>query len=127
MGLFRKFRSYFNFSTKSATDTESKKPGEKGSHGKQMHSLNPDDPYLSLTEVAAPEPVQRHSEQGHSRHNTLEQHLTNVSSNNAKGGEGQYGALSEIAAPQPVGEERAEAEMARHPSLEQSLSEVKPS
>lgn len=58
MGLLRKFRSYLDFSTKSATDTESKKAGGKGSHGKQMHSLNPDDPVLSLTDFAAPEPVQ---------------------------------------------------------------------
>lgn len=75
-----------------------------------------DDPYTALTEIAAPEPVERLSDAELTRHPSLEQGYENPRGD-------YYGTLSEIAAPGPV-ESLTEEDKARHSSLEQRLSMI---
>lgn len=120
MGLLQKLRSH----VKSKNDkpaTESKNGSQDSLHANQSHpAQSGDEPYSGLTEVAAPEPVERSSHEELSRHKSLEQLLSN-NSNKAGDGEDQQGVLCEVAAPEPV-ERRTEAQMANQSSLEQSPS-----
>lgn len=75
-----------------------------------------DDPYAALSEITAPEPVERLSEIELARHPSLEQGYANSRGDS-------FGNLSELAAPEPV-ERLTEDETARHPSLERRLSRV---
>lgn len=77
------------------------------------------DPYDALSEVAAPEPVERLSERELDRHPSLEQSFQGYENS----GNDPYSGLSEIAAPEPV-ERLSEAEMACHPSLERRLTSI---
>ncbi|KAJ5798952.1 uncharacterized protein N7503_006457 [Penicillium pulvis] len=74
------------------------------------------DPYAALSEIAAPEPVERLTAAELARRPSLEQGYANPRGD-------VYGNLSEIAAPEPV-ERLTEEEMARHPSLEDRLSGI---
>lgn len=121
MGLLQKLRSHIK-SKNDKPATGNKNGSQDDPHAKQSHPTQSDDePYSGLSEVAAPEPVERSSHEELSHHKSLEQQLSNASNNAGDGGEGQQGVLSEVAAQEPV-ERRTEAEMANQPSLEQSLS-----
>lgn len=121
MGLLQKLRSYLK-SKNDKPATANKDGSQDALHAKQSHLAQSDDePYSGLTEVAAPEPVERSSNEEPSRHKSIEQQLSSASSYSRDGGEDQQGALSEVAAQEPV-ERRTEAEMANRPSLEHSLS-----
>lgn len=80
----------------------------------QGHEDSDSDPYGALSEIAAPEPIERLSEAELARHPSLEQGYEIFRWD-------LYGALSEIAAPEPV-QRLSEEELARHPSLERRLS-----
>lgn len=78
------------------------------------------DPYGALSEIAAPEPVERRLENELARLPSLEEGLSSRGNGVDEEGEEDYWALSEIAAPRPV--EKAIEEIARHRSLERRLS-----
>jgi hypothetical protein len=80
------------------------------------------DPYAALSELAAPEPVERLSEGELARRPSLEQRLSHTAHSSRSHQDG-YEVLSEVAAPEPV-ERHTDAEAARHPSLEQRLSSI---
>ncbi|BCS18867.1 uncharacterized protein APUU_11695A [Aspergillus puulaauensis] len=76
----------------------------------------------NLSEVAAPEPVQRLSPQEQARRPSLEKRLSDMSRSGHERDDEIYENLSELAAPEPV-ERLSESELARRPSLEQSFSQ----
>lgn len=120
MGLLQKLRSHFK-SKNDETAARNKNGSPDSFDANQSHpAQSGDEPYSGLTEVAAPEPVERSSHEELSRHKSLEQQLSNAS-NNAGDSEDPQGVLSEVAAPEPA-ERWTEAERANQPSLEQSLS-----
>lgn len=81
-----------------------------------------EDLYRNLSEVAAPEPVQRLSPQDQARRPSLEQRLSDMSrSGHEKDDDEIYESLSELAAPEPV-ERLSESELVTRPSLEQRFS-----
>lgn len=94
------------------------------SHQPRNHdSDDGEDAYRNLSEVAAPEPVQRLSPQEQARRPSLEQQVQ-LSDTARSGHEREDGIcenLSELAAPEPI-ERSSESEMARRPSLEQRFS-----
>ncbi|KAJ5190216.1 uncharacterized protein N7498_009201 [Penicillium cinerascens] len=131
MTQFKKVRSILNAFMNRKTNDEATGPLQQDkdnqsreagpSHQKTpplpQESEDSDDDFCgALTEVAAPEPVERMSEAELARHPSLEQGY-------ADSRDDPYGALSEIAAPGPV-ERCSEEEMARHPSLERRLSRI---
>lgn len=134
MAQFKKVRSFFNAFINRKPNDEATGPLQqnKDNHGREAgpsHEKTPplprepqesedsDDDFCgALTEVAAPEPVERMSEAELARHASLEQGY-------ADSRDDPYGALSEVAAPGPV-ERRSEEELARHPSLERRLSRI---
>ncbi|KAL4916469.1 hypothetical protein BDW62DRAFT_202625 [Aspergillus aurantiobrunneus] len=79
------------------------------------------DPCGSLSEVAAPEPVQRRSPEEQVRRPSLEKRLSDLSISGHTRDDNLYANLSELATPEPI-ERLSPSEMVRRPSLEQSLS-----
>jgi hypothetical protein len=128
MTYFRKLRSFFATAARKCPPTGHTEPHHNAENTREAtHSKNDptlrqdqeysnDDSYAALSEIAAPEPVERFSETELARHPSLEQGYENSRGD-------YYGALSEVAAPEPI-ERLTEEETARHPSLEQSLSRI---
>jgi hypothetical protein len=128
MAYFQNIRSFFNAvarrcshsrhteSSYRAQDEHADAHTNETSNFQQEHEDPDDDPYAALSEIAAPEPVERFSEAELARHPSLEQGYANSRGD-------YYGNLSEVAAPEPV-ERLTEDEIARHPSLEQRLSRI---
>ncbi|KAE8422310.1 hypothetical protein BDV36DRAFT_291485 [Aspergillus pseudocaelatus] len=75
----------------------------------------------SLSEVAAPEPVQRISPEEQTRRPSLEQRLSDTSKSGHETEDDIYEGLSELTAPEPT-EVLLESEMARCLSRERNLS-----
>lgn len=90
----------------------------KQSDSQEMPESPNSDPYGTLSEVAAPEPVQQVPEEELERH-SLEQRLSNTQHEIGKNEE----RLSEIAAPRPT-RRRTDEEKERHAFLEQRLSHL---
>lgn len=133
MKIFEKLRSLFTHRKQTAKPAatppqhaNTREGADDSSAGSQSPERPGDssdgEPYGALSEVAAPEPVERLSEAELARHPSLEQRLSGRD-RGTDNDEGVYWSLSEIAAPEPV-ERRSEQEIARHPSLEQRLSYV---
>ncbi|KAF4771991.1 hypothetical protein PENNAL_c0085G07681 [Penicillium nalgiovense] len=106
MGLLQKLRSHHSLK-KNKPSRGNENRSQNALHAKQLHAKQPhagesDDVPCGLSEVAAPEPVKRFSEEELSRHKNLKQQLSNASHHGGNDSEGQYGALSEITAPEPV-------------------------
>ncbi|KAJ5392064.1 hypothetical protein N7509_007554 [Penicillium cosmopolitanum] len=125
MTYFRKLRSFFATAARQCPPTEPPHNAENTREAtqpkndptlQQEQEYSNDDPYAALSEIAAPEPVERISEAELARHPSLEQGYANSRGD-------YYGALSEVAAPEPI-ERLTEEETARHPSLEQRLSRI---
>lgn len=127
MVYFQKLRSFFAAITRGRSRPEhtvspqcsgKKREDERPTkdHTIQEQEDSDDDPYAALSEIAAPEPVERLSEAQLARRPSLEQGYANCRGD-------YYGTLSEIAAPEPV-KRLTEEEMARHPSLEHRLSRI---
>lgn len=97
---------------------------EENNMKQQTHNTDSDDGEdlcRNLSEVAAPEPVQRLSPQEQARRPSLEQRLSDMSRSGHEKDDEVYENLSELAAPEPI-ERLSESELARRPSLEQSFS-----
>ncbi|GLA56013.1 hypothetical protein AnigIFM63604_003954 [Aspergillus niger] len=97
------------------------KEGHTSQQSRNQVSDDGEDLCRNLSEVAAPEPVQRLSPQEQARRPSLEQRLSNMSRSGHEKEDDNYENLSELAAPEPI-ERLSESEMARRPSLEQSFS-----
>lgn len=128
MAYFQKLRSFFATIARRSSLSGHTEPFHSAENKQENMHPNKDstfhqepedsdsDPYAALSEVAAPEPVERLSEMELARHPSLEQGYANSRSD-------PYGNLSEVAAPEPI-ERLTEEEMARHPSLERRLSRI---
>lgn len=128
MAYFQNLRSFFKAAARRFSQSRHTEPPHSAENAREATQPNKDstfqqeqddsddDPYAALSEIAAPEPVERLSEAELARHPSLEQGYENSRDD-------YYGALSEVAAPEPV-ERLTEEEMARHPSLEQRLSRI---
>lgn len=78
------------------------------------------DNFGALTEVAAPAPVELVPEAEFEQRPSLEQRLSDSAKRLHDDDQGEYGSLSEVAAPEVVGR-RSDKGTARHRFLEQSL------
>ncbi|KAJ6110156.1 hypothetical protein N7486_002391 [Penicillium sp. IBT 16267x] len=78
------------------------------------------DPYAALSEIAAPEPVERLPEGELAHYPSLEERLSHTAHSSGNH-QDEYEALSEITGPDPV-ERHTDSEKTQHPSLEQRLS-----
>jgi hypothetical protein len=79
MTIVDKIKSLFHVSSRSK-NAESRKPADKGSPGDRSDRDGEDwDPYNALSEVAAPEPVQRRTPAELARRPSLEQGLSHTS------------------------------------------------
>jgi hypothetical protein len=131
MAYLQKLRTFFAALThrKPNPGQNPQDAGDNRQEGDPHHKKQPNlqqeqedsdsDPYDALSEVAAPEPIERLSERELGRHPSLEQTLQDYETSRND----PFGALSEIAAPEPV-ERFSVEEIARHPSLEQRLSSI---
>ncbi|KAL3466411.1 hypothetical protein BJX64DRAFT_250841 [Aspergillus heterothallicus] len=120
------FRGPSNHPQKNSSSTlEPQHQTHKEDHTSQLsHNHDSDDDEdlcRNLSEVAAPEPVQRLSPQEQARRPSLEQRISDISRSRHEKENDIYENLSELAAPEPI-ERLSESEMARRPSLEQSFS-----
>ncbi|KAL5363021.1 hypothetical protein BJX96DRAFT_177703 [Aspergillus floccosus] len=79
------------------------------------------DLHRTLSEVAAPEPIERATDAALARRPSLDLQLSTISSAQPDAETDMFGALSEVAIPEPV--KRCDAdEIGRRPSLDRSLS-----
>ncbi|KAL4781668.1 hypothetical protein BJX76DRAFT_334865 [Aspergillus varians] len=128
MTAWAKIKSLFRVSDR-PKHAESPRLGIKRTAQNKNHGNTPgqdsdeEDPCGALSEVAAPEPVQRLTPEDLARHPSLEQRLSDISRSGHNSEDDIYETLSELAAPEPI-ERVSESERARRPSLEQSLSRV---
>lgn len=101
---------------------ESQQPAHIGNNENEPDRDN-DDNFSSgaLSEVAAPEPVQRFSPEEYARRPSLEKRLSDRSKSAHDDNYDIYENLSELASPEPI-EKTSESEAARRPSLEQNLA-----
>lgn len=144
MAYLQKIRSFFASITHRKSNIEHSKPNhqnaddnrrEENSHHKnqpilQQEQDDSDDPCAALSEIAAPEPVEKLSEAELAAPETVEKLSEAELARHPSLEQGYeysrgdiYPTLSEIAAPGPV-ERLSEEAMARQPSLEKRLSQV---
>ncbi|KAL2849913.1 hypothetical protein BJY01DRAFT_245711 [Aspergillus pseudoustus] len=123
MTFWNKVKTFFGASKRIRNNGLSEFKSEKETHHNLSNHDSEDgqDPWDALSEVAAPEPVQRLSPEEQARRPSLEQRLSDMSNSGHDREDDIYENLSELAAPEPI-EKLSESEMARRPSLEQSLS-----
>ncbi|KAL3459036.1 hypothetical protein BJX64DRAFT_265468 [Aspergillus heterothallicus] len=123
MTVWNKIKSLFGASKRMRNNGRSEFKSEDKTHHKISNHDNEEgrDPWHALSEVAAPEPVQRLSPEEEARRPSLEQRLSDMSTAGHDREDGIYETLSELAAPEPT-EKLSQSEIARRPSLEQSLS-----
>ncbi|KAA8645169.1 hypothetical protein EYZ11_006679 [Aspergillus tanneri] len=112
-------------SKKATSRPEDQSASEAGPQRRQIswfhdEEWTDDDSYDALTEIAVPEPVERHHAEDLRSRPSLEQRLSSISHSNPDA-EAACGALSEVATPEPV-ERLSEEELRHHPSLEKRLS-----
>lgn len=123
MKIWDKVKSIFSVSIRpenAPPSFETQRSDRENYGDKSGRESNEEDPYRTLSEVAAPEPVQRCSPEELARRPSLERRLSELrSSDNVD--DDIYESLSELAAPEPI-ERLSAIEIARRPSLEQSLS-----
>ncbi|KAJ5094700.1 hypothetical protein N7456_010561 [Penicillium angulare] len=97
MNLFKRFRSFF----KSHRAEQAPSAGPKSQTEPASHPNDNDDPYHNLSEITAPEPVERLTNDECTRKGSLETELLAASRNEDQVDEDEYEALSEVAAPEP--------------------------
>ncbi|KAL4807480.1 hypothetical protein BDV18DRAFT_158698 [Aspergillus unguis] len=124
MAVWNKVKSLFHGPSNPKKNSSSAEHQTKETHADQQphnhDSEDSEDPCRNLSEVAAPEPVQRLSPEEQARRPSLEKRLSELSRSDHEEDD-NYETLSELAAPEPI-ERLSEREMARRPSLEQSYS-----
>jgi hypothetical protein len=124
MKIWDKVKSIFSVSIRpkdASPSFETQRSDDRENCGdKSGRESNEEDPYRTLSEVAAPEPVRRCSPEELARRPSLERRLSELrSSDNVD--DDIYESLSELAAPEPI-ERLSAIDIARRPSLEQRLS-----
>lgn len=127
MAFWDKVKSMFGASDRrpknSLSTFQPQRRPPKRNHGNPSTCDSDDDKDLcgALSEVAAPEPVQRLSPEEQTRRPSLEQRLSDMSNSGHKREDDIYENLSELAAPEPI-ERLSESEMEKRPSLERNIS-----
>ncbi|KAJ5266571.1 hypothetical protein N7478_009379 [Penicillium angulare] len=98
MNLLKRLQSLFKYHH--AEHTLSAGP-ESQTETPASHPNGNDDPYRNLSEITAPEPVERLTDDECTRKGSLETELLTASRARGQADEDEYRALSEVAAPEP--------------------------